>query len=76
MKKSKGTILGNSKTGSIAYIEPETTLKYTRELNNLEYEEREEIIKILRKLSFQLRPLYFPIASISRFPNRYRCNSC
>lgn len=55
-KKVKGTILGNSKTGSIAYIEPETTFKYSRELNNLEYEEREEIIKILRKLSLQLRP--------------------
>lgn len=55
-KKVKGTILGNSKTGSIAYIEPEATLKYSRELNNLEYEEREEIIKILRRLSTQLRP--------------------
>lgn len=55
-KKVKGTILGNSKTGSIAYIEPEATLKYSRELNNLEYEEREEIIKILRRLSAQLRP--------------------
>lgn len=55
-KKVKGTILGNSKTGSIAYIEPETTLKYSRELNNLEYEEREEIIKILRNLSTSIRP--------------------
>lgn len=55
-KKVKGQILGNSKTGSIAYIEPETTLRYSRELNNLEYEEREEIIKILKKLTAQLRP--------------------
>ena len=55
-KKVKGSILGNSKTGSIAYIEPETTLKYSRELNNLEFEEREEIIKILRRLSSNLRP--------------------
>ncbi len=55
-KKVKGTILGNSKTGSIAYIEPETTLKYSRELNQLEYEEREEIIKILRTLCNSLRP--------------------
>lgn len=55
-KKVKGTILGNSKTGSIAYIEPETTIKFSRELNNLEYEEREEIIKILRNLSTAIRP--------------------
>ncbi len=55
-KKVKGSILGNSKTGSIAYIEPETTLQYSRELNNLEYEEREEIIRILKQLSKDIRP--------------------
>jgi len=55
-RKVKGSILGNSKTGSIAYIEPEATLRYSRELNNLEYEEREEITKILKKLSSEIRP--------------------
>lgn len=55
-KKVKGSILGNSKTGSIAYIEPETTLKYSRELNVLEFEEREEIMRILRMLSATIRP--------------------
>jgi len=55
-RKVKGSILGSSKTGSIAYIEPETTLKYSRELNNLEYEEREEITRILKKLSNEIRP--------------------
>lgn len=55
-KKVKGSILGSSKTGSIAYIEPEATLKYSRELNNLEYEEKEEIIKILKQLSNVIRP--------------------
>jgi DNA mismatch repair protein MutS2 len=55
-RKVKGSILGNSKTGSIAYIEPEATLRYSRELNNLEYEEREEITKILKKLSNEVRP--------------------
>ena len=33
-RKVKGSILGGSKTGSIVYIEPETTFRYTRELNN------------------------------------------
>jgi DNA mismatch repair protein MutS2 len=55
-RKVKGSILGSSKTGSIAYIEPEATLKYSRELNNLEYEEREEITRILKKLSNDIRP--------------------
>jgi DNA mismatch repair protein MutS2 len=36
-RKVKGAIMGGSKTGSIVYIEPETTLQYSRELNNLEY---------------------------------------
>lgn len=55
-KKVKGSILGSSKTGSIAYIEPEATLRYSRELSNLEYEEREEIVRILKKLTNDIRP--------------------
>jgi DNA mismatch repair protein MutS2 len=55
-RKVKGSILGSSKTGSIAYIEPEATLKYSRELSNLEYEEREEITRILKQLSRDVRP--------------------
>ena len=55
-RKVKGTILGNSKTGSIAYIEPEATLRYSRELSNLEYEEREEITRILKQLTNDIRP--------------------
>jgi DNA mismatch repair protein MutS2 len=55
-RKVKGAILGSSKTGSIAYIEPEATLRYSRELSNLEYEEREEITRILKKLSNEIRP--------------------
>src|SRR6478672_1218886 len=55
-RKVKGSILGSSKTGSIAFIEPEATLRYSRELGNLEYEEREEITRILKKLSNEIRP--------------------
>ena len=57
-KKVKGSILGNSKTGSIAYIEPEATLRYSGELNNLEFEEREEIARILKKLTSEIRPFH------------------
>lgn len=55
-RKVKGAIMGSSKTGSIAYIEPEATLQYSRELSNLEYEEKEEITRILKQLSNAIRP--------------------
>ena len=55
-RKVKGAIMGGSKTGSIVYIEPETTLQHTRELNNLEYEEQEEVIRILKELTNFIRP--------------------
>lgn len=54
-RKVKGAIMGGSKTGSIVYIEPETTLQHTRELNNLQYEEKEEVIKILKELTDYIR---------------------
>jgi DNA mismatch repair protein MutS2 len=55
-RKVKGVIHGSSKTGSIVYIEPETTLQYTQELQNLMYDEKEEIDAILRKLTDFMRP--------------------
>jgi DNA mismatch repair protein MutS2 len=55
-KKIRGTVLGNSKTGSIVYMEPQETLEYSNELSNLIYEEQEEIKKILKKLTEYFRP--------------------
>jgi len=55
-RKVKGSVIGTSKTGSIAFIEPETTLKYSRELTHLELEELEEIARILKKLTESIRP--------------------
>ena len=55
-RKVKGAIMGSSKTGSIVYMEPETTLKYSRELNNLEFEEEEEVVRILKELTNFIRP--------------------
>ena len=55
-RKVKGAIMGNSKTGSIVYIEPEATLRYSRELSNLEYEEKEEVTHILKELTDFTRP--------------------
>ena len=55
-RKVKGAIMGSSKTGSLVYIEPETTLQYSRELNNLTFEESEEIQRILRELTAYFQP--------------------
>ncbi len=55
-RKVSGTVLGSSKTGSIVYMEPESTLRFSRELNNLEYEEQEEIKHILKVLTEFVRP--------------------
>jgi DNA mismatch repair protein MutS2 len=55
-RKVKGAALSTSKSGSIVFIEPEQTHQLTRELQNLEFEEREEIIKILTVLSAKIRP--------------------
>ncbi len=55
-RKVKGAIMGSSKTGSIVYVEPETTLQYTRELNNLQFEETDEIKRILLQLTQFLQP--------------------
>lgn len=48
--------MGTSKTGSIVYIEPEATIKYSRELNNLEFDEKEEVRRILKELTDRIRP--------------------
>lgn len=55
-KKVKGTVMGSSKTGSIVYIVPETTLNFVRQLNNLEFEEKEEVQRILNQLTDTIRP--------------------
>ena len=54
-RKVKGSILGASKTGSIVYIEPDTTQQHQRDLNNLEFEETEEIKRILLELTSFIR---------------------
>ncbi len=59
-KKVNGAIMGNSRTGSIVYIAPEATLQLSRELQNIKYEEQEEIVKILKNLTILIRP-YGPL---------------
>ncbi|NNC35426.1 MAG: DNA mismatch repair protein MutS [Croceitalea sp.] len=66
-KKVKGTVMGASKTGSIVYVVPEATLQYSQELSNLEFEEKEEIQKILRELTNSIRPFATDLAQNQTF---------
>ena len=59
-RKIKGAVLGNSKTGSVVYIEPQETMEFVNELSNLLFEEEEEIQRILKELTEFIRP-YAPI---------------
>jgi DNA mismatch repair protein MutS2 len=56
-RKVAGSLLGASKSGGIVYIAPQATLAYAREYQNLIYEEKQEVIKILRNLSTTIRPM-------------------
>lgn len=55
-KRVGGMILGRSKTGSIIFIQPENTLRYSQEWNNLKNDEQEEITRILKELTHKIRP--------------------
>jgi len=66
-RKVKGAIMGGSKTGSIVYIEPEATLQHSRELNNLEYEESEEVVRILKELTNFIRPFLLLLKNYQSF---------
>ena len=54
-RKVKGSVLGSSKTGSIIFIEPQGTFQLNRNLQELLLAERDEIIKILKTLTSQIR---------------------
>ena len=66
-KKVKGSVMGASKTGSIVYIEPEAALKYSRQLNNLEFDEKEEVHRILNDLTASIRPFAPDLSAYQEF---------
>lgn len=55
-RRVNGVVLGRSKTGSIVFIQPQNTLKFSQEWNNLKYDEKEEINRILKALTEKIRP--------------------
>ena len=53
-RRVKGQVRGQSKTKSISFIEPEKCIALNRELSHLYEEEREEIHRVLKKLTADL----------------------
>ena len=66
-RKVKGSLLGSSKTGRIVYIEPQAVVQYSQEMENLIYDEQEEIDRILRELTNWMRPHKELLANYQRY---------
>ena len=66
-KKVKGVVMGQSKTGSIVYIEPQQTLEFAQELSSLLYQEIEEVKRLLKWLTNALRPYITEITKYEEF---------
>ncbi len=66
-KKVKGSILGTSKTGSIVFIEPEAINNLQKQLFSLKYDEKQEIIRILKELTENLKPFLSDLQSYNQY---------
>jgi len=66
-KKIKGAVLGQSRTGSIVYIEPQETLEYATQWSQLLFDEQEEIKRILKALTETIRPYRAELAELQDF---------
>lgn len=66
-KKVKGSLLGTSKTGSIVFIEPEAINQLQKQLFGLKYDEKQEIVKILKELTNSLRPFYLSLHQYNNY---------
>jgi DNA mismatch repair protein MutS2 len=66
-KKIKGSILGTSKTGSIVFIEPEATAVLQKKLSGLKFDEKQEIIRILKEITDELRPYFIDLQKYNKY---------
>jgi DNA mismatch repair protein MutS2 len=55
-RKMKGFVHDETASGKIAFVEPNEVLEANNEIRDLEIKERREVIKILEKLTDELRP--------------------
>lgn len=54
-KRIPGVVLGQSRTGSIVFVEPDSMMRLNRALQRLQEDEREEVVKVLKVLTEELR---------------------
>ncbi|MGM0477692.1 MAG: endonuclease MutS2 [Bacteroidota bacterium] len=53
-RQVEGQVFGSSKTGHVTYIEPGATVPHNKELERLRDDERQEVFRILRRLTREL----------------------
>ena len=66
-RKVKGQMMGSSKTGSIVYIEPQETLIQSRKLQDLLYDEDQEVKRILKELTAYLSPFVSTLSNYQKY---------
>ncbi|RKY56659.1 MAG: hypothetical protein DRP89_00970, partial [Candidatus Neomarinimicrobiota bacterium] len=86
-RKVRGIIQGQSATGATTFVEPMEIVEINNRLKELEQEEKEEILKILRQITEEIRP-YFPeleqnivilieldfIRACAKFSKKFKCS--
>jgi len=66
-RKIKGFVHDSSATGQTVFIEPEAILEINNNIRELEFAERQEIIKILTDITKKIHPLVEPLGKANLF---------
>ena len=66
-RRVKGQMMGSAKAGSIVYIEPQETLIQSRKLQDLLYDEDQEIKRILKELTAYLSPFVSTLSNYQKY---------
>ncbi len=86
-RKVHGIIQGQSATGATTFVEPMEIVEINNRLKELEQDEKEEVVKILRQITEEIR-LYFPeleqnivilieldfIRACAKFSKKFKCS--
>lgn len=72
-RKVKGSLLGSSKTGSIAFMAPQAALEGHRELQKLAQDESEEIRRLLKALTDFIRPFASEFSNDQHYLTQLDC---
>jgi DNA mismatch repair protein MutS2 len=62
-KDLKGIVHGKSESGKTTFIEPDGLIELNNEVAELEQDERNEVLRLLRELTFRLKPFATTVSS-------------